>query len=109
MDVWDLRLNQGSITTLDQIEGRNTLLVVLRGSVLVNDKNEAHEAQLVVLGREGTAVTLEAHTDATVLLLSGDAIDEPVVAQGPFVMNTNEQIQQAIADYTSGRFGQISE
>ncbi len=108
MDVWDLRLNQGGITKLDQIEGRNTLLVVLRGTVVVNDNHAAHEAQLVVLGREGTAVSLEAQTDATVLLLSGDAIDEPVVAQGPFVMNTKEEIQQALADFNSGRFGQMS-
>jgi redox-sensitive bicupin YhaK (pirin superfamily) len=108
MDVWDLRLNQGGITKLDQIEGRNTLLVVLRGTVLVNDKHTAHEAQLVVLEREGTALSLEAQTDATVLLLSGDAIDEPVVAHGPFVMNTSEQIQQALADFNSGRFGQMS-
>lgn len=108
MDVWDLRLNQGSTSKLEQTEGRNTLLLVLRGTVLVNDEHVAHEAQLVVLDREGTAVTLEAKTDATVLLLSGDSIDEPVVAQGPFVMNTKEEIEQAHVDFHSGRFGQVS-
>lgn len=108
MDVWDLRLNQGSATTLAQFDGRNTLLVVLRGSVLVNGQHAAREAQLVVLGRQGTEVSLEAETGATVLLLSGEAIDEPVVAHGPFVMNTTEQIQQAVSDFNSGRFGQLT-
>ena len=108
MDVWDLRLNQGGITKLDQIEGRNTLLVVLRGTVLVNGE---HVAQRSAIGRAGArryGVSLEAQTDATVLLLSGDAIDEPIVAHGPFVMNTKEEIQQAIADFNSGQFGRVS-
>jgi redox-sensitive bicupin YhaK (pirin superfamily) len=109
IDVWDLRLNQGGITKLAQIEGRNALLVVLRGTVLVNGKHVAREAQLVVLGREGTGLSLEAQTDATVLLLSGDPIDEPIVSHGPFVMNTNEEIQQAIADFNSGQFGRVSQ
>ncbi|MES2104956.1 MAG: pirin family protein [Pseudomonadota bacterium] len=108
MDVWDLRLNQGSATRLDQVEGRNTLLLVLRGTVSVNGEHTAHEAQLVVLDREGTELTLEASIDATVLLLSGDAIDEPVASYGPFVMNTDAEIQQAFADFNSGRFGRIA-
>ena len=109
MDVWDLRLNQGSDIELGQVEGRNTLLLILRGTVLVNDSHPAHDAQLVVLGREGAAISLKAHSDATVLLLSGDAIDEPVVTHGPFVMNTKEQIEQAMLDFHSGRFGQIGQ
>lgn len=108
MDVWDLRLNQGGTTRLEQVEGRNTLLVVLRGTVLVNGDHAAREAQLVVLGRDGNSVSLEAQTDSTVLLLSGDAIDEPIAAYGPFVMNTNAEIQQAVVDFNSGRFGQMS-
>ncbi|RJG08255.1 pirin family protein [Massilia cavernae] len=108
MDVWDLRLNQGGTSTLGQVEGRNTLLVVMRGSVMVNGQHMAKEGQLVVLGREGAELTLEAQSDATVLLLSGDAIDEPVVAHGPFVMNTKEEIQQAVIDFNSGRFGQMA-
>ena len=62
---------------------------------------------MVVLAREGHVVTFEAESDATVLLLSGEPIDEPIVGYGPFVMNTEEEIEQAITDFNSGRFGRM--
>ena len=62
---------------------------------------------MVVLGREGESFAIEANTDATVLLLSGEPIDEPVVGYGPFVMNTKAEIEQAVADFNNGRFGRI--
>ena len=62
---------------------------------------------MAVLGIEGHSVALEAGTDASVLLLSGEPINEPIAGYGPFVMNTQAEIQQAIFDFNSGRFGQI--
>ncbi len=65
------------------------------------------EGQLVVLEREGETLSIEAASDATILLLSGTPIDEPVVGYGPFVMNTEKEIRQAIADYRSGLMGHL--
>jgi quercetin 2,3-dioxygenase len=107
IDVWDLRLNQGKATQFSVPEGRTLALIVLRGTVLVNGSQVAREAQMVLLDRAGTEVAIEANTDATVLLLSGAPIDEPVVGYGPFVMNTEPEIAQAIEDFNSGRFGQL--
>ncbi|MET3131015.1 redox-sensitive bicupin YhaK (pirin superfamily) [Oxalobacteraceae bacterium GrIS 1.11] len=107
MQVWDLRLKQGGISNLSLPDGWNGALMVLRGTVLVNDSEVAHEAQMVLLDRAGSAVSIEANNDAVVLLLSGEPIDEPVVGHGPFVMNSQEEIAQAIVDFNSGRFGQM--
>ncbi|WP_024303056.1 pirin family protein [Pseudogulbenkiania sp. MAI-1] len=107
IDVWDLRLEPGAYTELNVPAGRTLALIVLRGTVQVNGDQIAREAELVLLGRDGTDFSLEANNDATVLLLSGEPIDEPIVAYGPFVMNAQDEITQAIADFNSGRFGQL--
>ena len=109
MDVWDVRLNRDASARLPTQDGRTGVLVVLHGTVLVNGSAVVREAQWVRFDREGSAdVTLQANTDATVLWLSGEPIDEPIVGYGPFVMNTQAEITQAIVDFNNGKFGQMS-
>lgn len=107
MDVWDIRLAQGKTAHFTLRDGRTLALIVLRGAVLTNGTQVAREAQMVVFERAGTDVSIEANSDATILLLSGEAIDEPVVGYGPFVMNTQAEIEQAIKDFNDGQFGQM--
>lgn len=107
IDVWDVRLRQGHSTTFRVAEGRTLALAVLRGTVQVNDNAVAREAQLVTFDRGHGDVSVEANGDATFLLLSGEPIDEPIVGYGPFVMNTQEEIRQAITDFEGGRFGRM--
>jgi hypothetical protein len=107
IDVWDIRLNSGGTSTFEVPAGRTLALIVLQGTVMVNAESIAREAQMVVLGRDGEKVSIEANTDATVLLLSGEPIAEPIAGYGPFVMNTQAEIRQAVDDFNSGRFGQI--
>ena len=83
------------------------MLVVLRGTLQINDAEVAREGQLVLLSASGEDAVVEANNDAIVLVLSGQPIDEPIVGHGPFVMNTREQISQAIRDFSSGRFGRL--
>ncbi len=107
MDVWDLRLVRDARTTLDFAEGHTVAMVVLHGTVLFNGQQVAREGQLVLFDRAAGQVELEANADATVLVLAGEPIDEPIAGYGPFVMNTQEEIRQAMEDFNSGRFGQI--
>ncbi len=108
MDAWDVRLKQGHTTEFVVPQGRTLALIVLRGTVQVNASQVAREAQMVLFDRGGDAIAVEANSDAMLLLLSGEAIDEPIVGYGPFVMNSEEEIRQAISDFNSGRFGSMA-
>lgn len=107
MNVWDLSLNAGHRVTLSVVEGWTSALVVLKGEVSVNDSAPIGEAQFVMFEREGQLIHIDAGSEATVLLLSGEPIDEPLVGHGPFVMNTAAEIAQAMTDFNSGQFGRI--
>ncbi len=105
MNVWDIRLKAEKTIELPQIEDWATLLLVQSGSVEINGQSVG-AGSLLTLGREGTGLRLRTGaSEAKLLLLSGEAIDEPVVGMGPFVMNTEAEIRQAIDDFNSGRFG----
>ncbi|WP_448681774.1 pirin family protein [Pseudomonas nicosulfuronedens] len=108
LDVWDLRLQPGRPLELAVKAGRNTALVVLRGNVRLGSGEALREGQLALFDRRGDSLLLEAESDALVLLLSGEPLDEPIVGYGPFVMNSESEIQQAIADVQNGRFGQMT-
>ena len=107
MRVWDLRLVQGKLTELPVHAGWSTALIVLHGTVLVNGESVVREAQMALFERDGDSITVEANSDAVVLLLSGEPIDEAIVGHGPFVMNTEAEIAQAFEDFSSGRFARI--
>ncbi|OCP15308.1 MULTISPECIES: pirin family protein [unclassified Ensifer] len=108
INLWDLRLSEGGSLALDLPEGNSVGLAVLHGTVLVNGSDLIGEAQFGLMSREGGAITLDASSDASVLVLSGEPIDEPVVMHGPFVMNTADEIRQAFADFQNGSFGAVS-
>jgi len=105
ISIWDLRLGRDKSTTLTLPEGHTVALVVLKGTVLVDDAEIVREAQVALFDREGGGITLEANTEVTALVLAGLPIDGPVVAHGPFVMNTVGEIKQAMLDFQRGKFG----
>jgi redox-sensitive bicupin YhaK (pirin superfamily) len=106
MNLWDVRLNAGGGTGFSVPAGHNATVFVLSGVVTVNGARAA-DAEFVVLDRKGEAVRIDAESDAKLLVLSGEPIDEPVFGYGPFVMNTEAEIRQAISDYQSGRMGHL--
>ncbi|RMX08108.1 pirin family protein [Corticibacter populi] len=102
--VMDVSLKAGKHAELPLPQGWTGLLMVRRGTLLVNGEQIVREAQLVSLARAGEGVRLEANNDVEVFVMAGEPIDEPIVGYGPFVMNSQQEIRQAIADFNGGRF-----
>lgn len=106
--VWDLRLASGHRTDLAVPDGYTTALVVIKGVLRVNGSEAIEAAEVGLFERAGKSISIECVKDTTALLLCGEPIEEPIAGQGPFVMNTSQEIRQAMADYRSGKMGHLS-
>ena len=84
----------------------NTGLLVLEGKVTANGAAVPQD-RFALFGNEGEGVAVQAEADSKILLLSGEPIDEPIASYGPFVMNTQKEIMQAVEDYQAGKFGRL--
>jgi redox-sensitive bicupin YhaK (pirin superfamily) len=102
-----VELRPGGKVGFGSLAGRSVFLYVARGQVVVNGKS-VPACHLAELDLEGDTVELSARDEAMVLFGHADPIGEPVVAHGPFVMNTREEIMDAIRDYNAGLFDNVS-
>jgi quercetin 2,3-dioxygenase len=109
MHVSNARLNKGAAVTYTFPAAWNTGILVVDGDALINGAT-APADHFVLFKNEGEEITIEATADNTVLLvLSGEPIHEPIAQYGPFLMNTWEELEQAISDVSAGKFGVLEE
>jgi hypothetical protein len=98
-----VELKAGARVSFPGVARRNVFLYVVRGAITVAGAPAPHW-HLIELSEDGDTVDVEATTDAVLLFGHAEAIGAPVVAYGPFVMNTREEIMQAMHDYQAGKF-----
>ena len=107
LSLFNVKLKKGKGTSFSFNENHNTGLLIIKGSVTVNNSEKAPTNHFVLFKNKGKEFTLRADEDAVVLVLSGKPIDEPIASYGPFVMNTNDEIRQTVDDFNSGKFGYL--
>ncbi|HSR37441.1 MAG TPA: pirin-like C-terminal cupin domain-containing protein, partial [Phnomibacter sp.] len=89
-------------------DGDTLGIVVLQGNIMINDEKQARTGDMVVFSQHNTDVKIDSNNEAHLLVLSGEPIREPIAAYGPFVMNTKEEILEAVEEFNSGKFGQLN-
>jgi redox-sensitive bicupin YhaK (pirin superfamily) len=107
INLWDVRLDADAEVTLSLPGGHTTMVAVLSGHVTIDGKG-IREAEIARLSADGEGVAIKADGDAMLLVMTGEPIDEPVFGYGPFVMNTEAEIREGIAEFNSGKFGALA-
>lgn len=107
--MFNAKLNRGGKADFGFPAEYNTAILVLEGHIVVNGKEEVPTDHLALMANDGESFEVEATADAVVLILSGEPIDEPIAAQGPFVMNTRQELTEAFNEFNTGKFGYLED
>lgn len=107
INLWDVKLEQGTLITLALPDGHNSMIAVLSGEITIN-KQRVAEAEIARLSANGEGATIHASSDTSLLVMTGEPINEPIYGYGPFVMNNEAEIRIAINDFNQAKFGAIA-
>jgi redox-sensitive bicupin YhaK (pirin superfamily) len=107
--LFNARLRTGATVEFDFKENHNTGLLIIEGEIKINDSKTVSEDNFVLFKHEGELIKIDAIKDSIILILSGEPINESLVSQGPFLMNTEAEIQEAFDDFYSGKFGHLED
>ncbi|RPD93053.1 pirin family protein [Aureibaculum marinum] len=109
INMLNAKLNKGRKADFQFPSHYNTTLLVLEGNIIINGSEKVPTDHLALMANDGEAFEIEATDDALVLVLSGEPINEPIAAHGPFVMNTKEELKEAFNDFNNGKFGYLED
>jgi redox-sensitive bicupin YhaK (pirin superfamily) len=108
MHVYNARLKKNAEAELNFHSNFNTGILVVEGSATINDQSVSTD-HFVLFKNDGELIRVKAGEDTVLLILSGEPIDEPIVQYGPFLMNTWQELEQAIDDVNAGKFGVLED
>lgn len=106
IEMYNVKLKKGASVAFDLPEKFNSGILVVEGEVKVNGQ-KAPADNFILFKNEGEIISVQADEDSVLLVLSGEPIDEPIAAYGPFLMNTHEELEEAVNDYNRGGFGTL--
>ncbi|WP_299010213.1 pirin family protein [uncultured Tenacibaculum sp.] len=109
VNMFNVKLKKGAKTQLTFPAHYTTAILAVEGSVKVNESNNVLENHFALFKNDGDTITLEALEDAVILVLSGEPLNEPIAAHGPFVMNTKQELIEAFQDFNTGKFGYLED
>jgi redox-sensitive bicupin YhaK (pirin superfamily) len=109
VDLFNVKLIKGAKVIFSFNKNYNTGMLVIDGEIKINNMKTASENYFILFGHEGEDINIEAVEKSTVLVLSGEPINEPIASYGPFVMNTESEIKQAFEDFKTGKFGYLED
>jgi len=108
IEMYNAKIKKGAVVTFDLPENFNTGILVVEGAVKVNGE-KAPADNFILFKNEGETISIEAEEDSILFVISGEPINEPVAAYGPFLMNTHEELEQALEDFNKGKFGYLED
>lgn len=109
VQMYNARMKKGAKADFSFPDNYNTALLVLEGDIIVNNTEKAPTDHMVLMANDGENFTVEATGDSLVFVFSGEPIDEPIAAHGPFVMNTKSELLAAFEDFNKGKFGYLED
>jgi redox-sensitive bicupin YhaK (pirin superfamily) len=109
VNLFNAKLEKGEKADFSFDKTFNTGMLVIEGEIKINSSRTAEENHFIYFGHDGDEISIEALKESTVLILSGKPLNEPIAANGPFVMNTDSEIKQAYEDYYNGKFGYLED
>ncbi|WP_440121609.1 pirin family protein [Tenacibaculum sp. Ill] len=109
INMFNVKLKKGAKTQLTFPANYTTAILPIEGSVKVNEEIDVLEDHFALFKNDGDTFTVEALEDTVVLVLSGEPLNEPIAAYGPFVMNTQEELVKAFQDFNTGKFGYLED
>ena len=109
VNVFTANADESGILEIEILESHQSLIYLLEGEVLVNNSEVLHKGdnQMITFHQDGTTIRFEAKKKSTILILSGEPIKEKVTQYGPYVMNTQSEILEAMRDYQQGKMGYL--
>lgn len=109
LHIYNARLNKGGKVNLHLPSNFNTALLVIEGEITVNGTEKVETDHLALMANDGEDFSIEATEKTVVLVLSGEPLNEPIAAHGPFVMNTHQELVEAFNDFNTGKFGYLED